>query len=67
MVVENKYFEGLKAIKKYNPQWFDQACEISQEEVILIKDKESFENSKKAVQATLDVDVKKTASTVNEE
>ena len=29
--VKNKYWEGLKAIEKYNPQWFDLACERSQE------------------------------------
>ena len=45
--VQNKYCEGLKAIKKYKL-----ACEIGQKEgVILIKGKESFENSKKVVQA----------------
>ena len=52
--VENKYFEGLKAIEKYDPQWFNLASEIGQEEVDSIKGKESFENSKKVVQATLD-------------
>ena len=61
--VQNKYCEGLKAIKKYNL-----ACEIGQkEEVILIKGKESFENSKKVVQAALDADVNRKASTVKEE
>ena len=59
--------EAFKNVEKYNPQWFDQACEISQEEVILIKGKESFENSKKVVQATLDADVNRKASTVKEE
>ena len=31
---ENIY-QGLKAIKKYNPQWFNLTCEIGQEEVTL--------------------------------
>ena len=68
--VENKYFGGLKAIEKYDPQWFNLASEIGQEEVDSIKGKESFENSKKVVQATLDsndADVKRTASTVKED
>ena len=64
VAVENKYFESLKAIKKYNPRWFDLVCEISQKEVILIKGKESFEN---LLQATLDAEINRTASAVTEE
>ena len=73
VAVENKYFEGLKLIEKYNL-----ACEKSQKEAVLIKEiekkkaalmegKESFENAMKVVQATLDsedADVQRTASTV---
>ena len=62
--VQNKYCEGIEAIKRYNL-----ASEIGQKEAALIKVKESFENSKKVVQAALDsddADVKSTASTVED-
>ena len=71
--VENKYFEGLIAIDKYNPQWFNLASEIDKEEVALIKGMvimESFDNSKIVVETTLTTDdagVKRKASTVKEE
>ena len=69
VAVENKYFEGLKLIEKYNL-----ACEKSQKlekkEAALIEGKESFENAKKVVITTLesdDADVQRTASIVKEE
>ena len=63
--VENKYYEGIKLIEKYN-----QACQIEKKEAALMEGKESFENAKKVVQSTLDsedADVQRTASIVKEE
>ena len=51
LAVWKKYYEGIISIERYN-----RACEIGQKEVAMIKDKESFENTKNVGQATANSD-----------
>ena len=51
MAVWKKYCEGIISIERYN-----RACEMEQKEVAMIKDKESFENTKNVGQATANSD-----------
>ena len=51
LAVWKKYYEGIISIERYN-----RACEMGQKEVAMIKDEESFENTKNVGQATANSD-----------